>query len=52
MNSRPTPRSASPASNSVVLLVSDEAAAAMADSRTEPAKPYSRAMPNRNSAEE
>src|SRR5712691_11252 len=41
-----------PAYSRVALLVSDAAAAAMADSRTEPAKPYSMAMPNRKNAEE
>ena len=30
----------------------DEAAAAMTDSRTEPEKPYSIAMPNRKNADE
>src|SRR5215471_16034255 len=41
-----------PAYSSVVLLVLDEAAVAIADSETEPEKPYSMATPNRKNAEE
>ena len=46
------PTSAIPAYSSVELVVLLAAADAMADSRTEPEKPYSIAMPNRKNAEE
>ena len=46
------PVSAMPVSSSVELEVLLAAAAAIADNRTEPEKPYSIAMPNRKNAEE
>jgi hypothetical protein len=52
LNSRPRPSRAMPAYRSVELPRFEVASVAMADSRTEPAKPYSMATPNRKNADE